>query len=60
LFHYDKDFHEERKLATIDQAFNYTEKTGITWLIIEGLNNQEVLRKVGDTYRLHPLVLEDI
>ena len=33
---------------------------GISWLNLEGVTQLEILRRIGDCYGLHPLVMEDI
>lgn len=33
---------------------------GITWLNVDGVTQVDILRRVGDCYGLHPLVMEDI
>ena len=34
--------------------------TGVSWLNVEGVTQVEVLKRIGDCYGLHPLVMEDI
>ncbi len=33
---------------------------GVTWINIEGIHNIDLIKRFGDCYGLHPLVLEDI
>lgn len=33
---------------------------GVSWLDVDGLHDTDLLRRVGDVYGLHPLVLEDV
>ncbi len=33
---------------------------GVTWINIDGLHDVEMLERLGEHYRIHPLVLEDI
>jgi len=48
---------------TTDKLDQYTpvkHGSGITWISVEGLHNVELIRRLGECYGLHPLVLEDI
>lgn len=60
VFDYNHDSCEERELDDIDQCFEFKNKNNITWINIEGLHDIELVRKMGECFGLHPLVLEDI
>jgi magnesium transporter len=36
------------------------EPGGVSWFTIDGVHNAEVLRRIGEQFNLHPLVIEDI
>jgi magnesium transporter len=38
----------------------FKDKESITWVNIEGLVNIELIKAIGETFKIHPLVLEDI
>ncbi len=49
--------------ATLQQAAQCTPPStpsDLAWFNIDGLHNADVIRKLGDTFRLHPLIMEDI
>jgi magnesium transporter len=48
------------QLEKVEQAFPFRDSPTVTWLDITGLHNVETLRKIGDHYQIHPLVIEDI
>lgn len=50
----------ELRVGTAEDAHAHLKSESITWLDIVGLSNIEMLQKVGDSFALHPLVLEDI
>jgi magnesium transporter len=58
LMHYgESTFEEEVNIPKLPGPAN----TGcVQWLDIVGIHDAEVMRKVGERYKLHPLVLEDI
>jgi magnesium transporter len=58
MIRYDRDCLIEESLdgwAKADEPWN-----GVTWIDVGGLGNVEVLRALGDRFRLHPLALEDV
>ena len=57
---YDGASLEERELETIEECFPYKDKTTVTWINIDGLHKVDIIEKIGETFGLHPLVLEDI
>lgn len=46
--------------TTTEDAFNFVDEDRITWFNIDGLSNVEEIKKLGEYYELHPLVMEDI
>ncbi len=37
-----------------------TTSGGVSWFTIDGVHDTEVLRRIGENFQLHPLVVEDI
>ncbi|WP_027395109.1 magnesium/cobalt transporter CorA [Aquimarina latercula] len=60
VFDYDKDSFEEKELDRIEDAFTYSHSEPVTWVNVSGLNHIEAIAKIGQHYKLHPLILEDI
>jgi len=52
----------EQPLNTIEEALQYLNDNDgkVNWLQIKGAGDETLLRKIGDTFDLNPLVLEDI
>tara|TARA_R110002096_G_scaffold194592_6_gene376909 strand:- start:3889 stop:4956 length:1068 start_codon:yes stop_codon:yes gene_type:complete len=50
----------EHPIQSIDEALGYMATDTVTWVIIEGLANVEVIERVGALFGIHQLVLEDI
>ncbi|MBN1217019.1 MAG: magnesium/cobalt transporter CorA [Candidatus Lokiarchaeota archaeon] len=44
----------------VDTAITNISKSKITWINIVGVQDSVVINKLGDRYKLHPLILEDI
>lgn len=53
------DYHETQ-FTDLEQGRNYRPKFPVLWLNLHGLENQALLKLVGERFRLHPLTLEDI
>jgi magnesium transporter len=60
LIDYDKNQFEERELDDFHECFPYRETETISWINVYGLHETEMLREFGETFKLHPLVMEDI
>jgi magnesium transporter len=60
LFHYDENSIEERTLEDVGQCFPYRDKSGVTWVNIDGVHRTEVIESIGKHFDIHPLVMSDI
>jgi len=60
LLDYDELHFQEKEMETIDECFPVKDKPTVTWINVDGLHRAEILETIGDYFRLHPLVLEDI
>ena len=57
---YNEDNFEEKELSRIEEIFPYMERKSITWLNIDGLHDVDIIRKIGEKFSFHPLVMEDV
>ncbi len=57
---YSKDAVTEQEIKSLDEILQYKETNTVTWVVIEGLTNVELVEKIGALFAIHPLVLEDI
>ncbi len=60
LINYDKTALEQKIITSIDEILPYKDKTSTTWVNIEGLHNTELIRQIGEHFKVHTLVQEDI
>jgi magnesium transporter len=60
LIGYDQDTFKEQRFQTVDDCLPHLERSGITWVNVEGVHNVDIIRQLGERFSLHPLVLEDI
>lgn len=59
VIEYGPEHLDIRQLTSIDQAFPFKSAPTVTWLNVVGLHEVAVLEKIGQQYRIHPLILED-
>ena len=57
---YTKENVEERQIQSIAELLPYKESETVTWVVIEGLANVEIVEQIGAMFGIHQLVLEDI
>ncbi|MCB5183590.1 magnesium/cobalt transporter CorA [Methylobacillus gramineus] len=61
LFSYTADFIEEKTISSLDEIHNtQLPDNTILWLNIHGLHDPALIAAIGQKFKLHPLVLEDI
>lgn len=48
------------QLATPEAAAPYLDTESVSWVDVQGLGCEDVLRRLGRVFNLHPLVLEDV
>jgi len=59
LFEYDAESLRETEVTEIEEVFACRDNARVSWINVDGLSDPEVIRKLGDHFRLHPLALED-
>jgi magnesium transporter len=57
---YNKNQYTEKKISEIDNFKKLIKKDTTDWINIEGLHDVEIIEKIGNEFKIHPLVLEDI
>jgi len=60
IIDYDEAHYQAKEAKTIEECFPFKEKPGVTWINIDGLHQVEIVEKIGTTFGIHPLLLEDI
>ncbi|HEY6504306.1 MAG TPA: magnesium/cobalt transporter CorA [Chitinophagaceae bacterium] len=59
IYDYDGVSVEEKKLAAVEEAFEYRDSARISWINIDGLRKADV-EKICAHYKIHSLIMEDI
>jgi magnesium transporter len=60
ILDYDEHGVREKKEALLNECVPFRDTDSVTWIDIEGLQDVGLLDHLGNTYGLHPLILEDI
>jgi magnesium transporter len=60
LINYDATTLEEKVISSVEEMLPYRDKSTTTWVNIEGLQDVELIRTIGKSFKIHSLVLEDI
>jgi magnesium transporter len=60
ILDYDEQGVREKKEALLEECVPFRDTDSVTWIDIEGLHDLGLLERLGNSYGLHPLILEDI
>jgi magnesium transporter len=60
VFDYNADSYSEREIKDINELTEFKDSNKVSWLNITGLDDIKTIEKIGQVFKLHPLVLEDI
>ena len=57
---YDLNGYEEPVAVSPQECVPETRPDGVTWYTVDGVHDVELLRTIGENFKLHPLVVEDL
>lgn len=60
LIDYGEDTAIRRMLETPEEAIPFLDSESVSWVDVKGLGNEDILQRLGQVFKLHPLVLEDV
>ncbi len=60
LFEYDKDTFSERNINDITEIKTSLENDKVSWILVDGVHNIELMEKFQNYFNIHPLAMEDI
>ena len=50
----------QKQISYPEECINYLDTESVSWVDVQGLGNKDILHRLGQSFDLHPLVLEDI
>jgi magnesium transporter len=60
LVEYDGQDFQEKELKSLEACYLFAKEPVVTWVNVVGIQEVEVLEKLGNCFTVHPLALEDI
>ena len=60
IIDYDEKTFQELEIETPKECITYKDKPTITWINLDGIENTDILKDLGECFSIHPLTLEDI
>jgi len=57
---YDASGYFEKVVDSVEECFPFKETSTVTWINVDGVQDAEVIEKLGAAFGIHALVLEDI
>lgn len=60
IIDYNENGYNEKVTENVEECFDLKNNKNVTWINIDGLDNIDIIEKIGENYQLHPLMLEDI
>lgn len=60
IIRYDENYFEEKEASSAADLRGEKDGPGKVWINIDGLQDVALLENIGNLFRLHPLILEDI
>ena len=57
---YDAEEAEFEEFDSVEDSFRFAGTDRVTWIHLTGLHDVEAIRKLGEGFGIHPLILEDI
>jgi len=60
LTEYDEKNVEICEINSVEEIDPYTDTPQVTWVNVCGLHDTELIKRIGEKFNIHPLVLEDI
>ncbi|MDP5018428.1 magnesium/cobalt transporter CorA [Anabaena sp. UHCC 0187] len=49
-----------KQISYPEECLNYLDTESVSWVDVQGLGSKDILHRLGQSFDLHPLVLEDI
>ncbi|MTJ09482.1 magnesium/cobalt transporter CorA [Anabaena sp. UHCC 0204] len=60
LMDYNRTDFIHKQISYPEECSNYLNTESVSWVDVQGLGSKDILQRLGQSFDLHPLVLEDI
>ncbi len=60
IIDYSSNTVEETDVSTVEECIPYKDKSSVTWIDIQSIEDEKVIDSIGSLFNIHPLIIEDI
>ncbi|MUL36120.1 magnesium/cobalt transporter CorA [Gloeocapsopsis dulcis] len=60
LIDYNEAHATRKQVSTPEECLPYLDSESISWVDVQGLGSEDILQRLGNVFKLHPLLLEDV
>ena len=60
IIDYSESQYLEKIVDTVEETFPYLDEPTNTWINVDGIHDVDLIRKLGEHFKINPLALEDI
>jgi magnesium transporter len=57
---YDEKNFQTREVKSVEECLGFKESPSITWINVDGVHDVALIQKIGECFKFHPLLVEDI
>jgi len=57
---FNENDHSEITCSDVSQCFSFFDNDNISWINVDGLHEVDTIAAIGERYKLHPLLMEDV
>ena len=60
IIDYTETEYQEKIASTVEECYPFKDSDSVTWINVDGIHDPEIVKKIGDHFGMHDLVMEDI
>ena len=60
IIDYDEDHFDEREISDVESCCELKDTSSVSWINVDGIHDVALIDSFKESFRLHPLVVEDI
>ena len=60
VIRYDRDHVHEQAVDDAEILTSVFDEDDVTWIDVQGFGDEQMVRRIGEVFQLHPLLLEDV
>jgi len=60
MFEYSEESFQEKVLSNIEECFASRKNSTVKWINVDAIDKVDIIEDIGNEFKLHPLMLEDI